>query len=339
MKELKCIYCLKVFRNGGEGDHVIPRGFGLFENDKHFYGICTDCNSVIGKSEQQMIECGPVGDILRKLGPIKSHGKTRIRKPKRAHGADPPFREIEDPFLGKWTPIRNEEDQFEERIRLLDIDGNEHKIKLHPKMTAKSLQKLLSKIEIPDKPLWRFHAHQDNSDHYLSIIKEIYPSAEIKSENILEQGIHLREGYSRYETTDYHYFRGLAKIAFHYYLVNQPFITGDEAEFSMIRDFILNGNEDGYQTIFKTRRLFMVPEYDRSETCIILGFLEEGYGHVTSHITFNPGSLDCLEEHYWLYIGKRHKNNCRLDYKSVHAYVYYPPGHKHAKAGIVKRLA
>jgi hypothetical protein len=338
---MKCIYCPKQVQTGGEGDHVIPRGFGKFENDRHFFRLCRKCNEHIGRSEQQMIECGPVGDMLRKIGPIKSHGKTKLRTPKKAHGADSPYREINDPFLGVIDNISREAtaDRFSERLWVIGSDGKEHGIKLHPKMNSRTLRKRLDEAGVPDKPMMRFHFEEENRAHYLSIVKEIYPTARIDRENKLEPGIHVRLGYTRFSTTDFHYFRGLTKMVFHYYLVNQLLVTGYEEEFSVVRSFIIDGKENDYRAIFDHKKRFIIPIFDRQKACIILGFLEEGNGQITGHVTFNPGRNDCPEEHYWLNLGKWHKVSHALDYRCVHGYVYDSHDQKRKFVGHVEKLA
>jgi len=84
---------------------------------------------------------------------------------------------------------------------------------------------------------------QSTSEFQL-LMKETWPKSEPHNLPDTEAGITQVNGCVTFKVTD-HYFRSLAKIAFHYYLVHsRRGFRGDEQCFSPIRDFIMNGGDD-----------------------------------------------------------------------------------------------
>ena len=76
-----CIYCgIQFDSSKGQGDHVLPVQLGEFRNDKRFRRICPECNSQIGKSEQQFLACGPEAFFRRivkpKIPPKRQRGQS-----------------------------------------------------------------------------------------------------------------------------------------------------------------------------------------------------------------------------------------------------------------------
>jgi HNH endonuclease len=70
MTDDTCIYCQKVVDvRRGQGDHVIPAALGRFEGEFIFRRICRDCNSLIGKCEEQLLRCAPEAFLRRIVQP------------------------------------------------------------------------------------------------------------------------------------------------------------------------------------------------------------------------------------------------------------------------------
>ena len=75
----RCIYCPVMFDpSKGEGDHVVPRGFGDFEGAIIFRGVCPNCNNKISVLEEELLRTAPEA-VLRRLA-----GATQNRRGKPA---------------------------------------------------------------------------------------------------------------------------------------------------------------------------------------------------------------------------------------------------------------
>jgi hypothetical protein len=102
--------------------------------------------------------------------------------------------------------------------------------------------KIHSTISKIDK-LW-LHCDEKYWPEFKQLTKKAWPKTEIQSLPGTEAGITQVKGRTTFKVTD-HYFRSLAKIAFHYYLsYSRRGFRGDEQCFGPIRDFIMNGGDD-----------------------------------------------------------------------------------------------
>ncbi|MHC4698579.1 MAG: hypothetical protein ACYTFA_17750 [Planctomycetota bacterium] len=85
-----------------------------------------------------------------------------------------------------------------------------------------------------DEALW---------EEYTSLVKAAWPNIQLDPQASTAAGVHTVKGRTTCTFTD-HYFRAIAKIAFHYYLSHSKRGTrGDEPQFDPIRRFILEGGD------------------------------------------------------------------------------------------------
>ena len=81
------------------------------------------------------------------------------------------------------------------------------------------------------------------SDSSLSDLKEVFPEFVKHRLPDTEAGVTPIDGRITFKVND-HYFRSVAKIAFHYYLIySHRGYRGNETYFDPIRDFIMNGGD------------------------------------------------------------------------------------------------
>ncbi len=276
---IPCIYCSCPFDpSQGEGDHVIPARLGEFRNGLKFRGLCQRCNNIIGKSEEQLLRCGPERLYRDVVIPAtaRSRGK-RSSWSTGANGMPPPRLFINTPH-GKVMGHIGSDLKHPEIIDQLSIcteDGQEYFIKIFPKMPAEELKRKVRKIVELHGASGRIDVrctcNKEKLDTYQKLINEVFLDSENKSLP-LEPGEHPVEGRIDFKFSD-HYFRALAKIAFHYYLATFKRVNGSEAEFGPIRNFIINGGN--IQEFFVDQKRFVRPRLPP-------GMAPSRWGHILS---------------------------------------------------------
>lgn len=245
----KCIYCgISLDPTKGDGDHIIPVQLGEFRNDVRFRRICPPCNNKIGRSEQQLLQCGPesfLRDIVNPKIPAKrQRGRSQV---KTAMGAPTPESTID---LGDHRElVRRTKDKPTnvmpvDQMVIHDDKNREHFFKLFHGMRPEQLKKQVEKAGITKMEKQWLHCDENRFNEFRSLIQKVWPRAEIQQYlPITERGVHQVNGRIKLTVTD-HYFRSLAKIGFHYYLArSRRGCRGDENCFAPIRDFIMNGGD------------------------------------------------------------------------------------------------
>ena len=244
----KCIYCSSLFDpTRGEGDHILPVQLGEFRNDFRFRKICTSCNNQIGRSEQQFLSCGPESFFRDLVKPKIPKKRQRGCSPVKAcMGAPGPLSTID---CGDYRElVRRSKDNptnvsAVDQIVIHDDQGEEYFIELFTGMSPKDLKERVEKLGISKIEKTWLHCDEKRWSEFQKLVKE-WAKTEIQSLPATEAGIISVKGRITFKVTD-HYFRSLAKIAFHYYLVHsRRGFRGDEDCFGPIRDFIMNGGND-----------------------------------------------------------------------------------------------
>lgn len=241
-----CIYCTKsIDLLRGEGDHVIPAAFGRFQGEFVFRRICRECNRLIGKHEEQLLRCAPEAYVRRIVKPtVKRNnrgtswvGANGMPPPKFTinHGDHHERVEGSTDDSGTVHPI--------DQLVIVDKDKRERHIRLFPDMTARQLR---SRIEAPGvTPSDRSFLHADDavSPKYIALLKEAWPGWSFVEAEAREPGVHRVKGRATF-TFHTDYWRAIAKIGFHYYLLNtRRGVHGNESEFADLRRFIFEGGD------------------------------------------------------------------------------------------------
>lgn len=247
--QANCIYCsTEIDPSRGAGDHVIPAALGRFRDDLRFRRICRDCNAKLGVLEETLLRSAPEALFRRFVqGAIKptdrgKRGSTWVAakggaRPKmtRDHGDHTELMEICPENPENTFPI--------DQLVIRDTEGTEHHLRLFPDMTAESLRRKISDAApAPNSPLY-LHAEEPNHDIYVNLLAELYPDSPYVEGESVEAGVHRVRGLTEFRfSTDF--YRAIAKIAFHYYLVvNRRGLRGDEPDFADIRRFIMEGGD------------------------------------------------------------------------------------------------
>ena len=277
-KPTVCIYCGASTLDRKQGDHVVPARLGKFKNDAmlRFYGLCRRCDSMLGRYDQELISKGPEPFILNMLEPTieRSHRATSRGK----------VVSFEENGVRKKAVIHSGK-EFEatspEQLIYTDSQGNNHPVQLNPNMTSAGLEKSITRlkkslsdgVQLTDK----VHMSVDgpNRDHYLTIMRERRPEMKVGEFSVTPPGT-TNDVEMRHEmllTADY--FRALAKIAFHYYLINSPRgLTGGEKEFRPIREYLKGGGRK--EDFFMSKNPFLLPFNDDTK----LGLTTKNWNHV-----------------------------------------------------------
>jgi hypothetical protein len=241
-----CIYCgATVDLQRGQGDHVVPAALGRFEGEFVFRRICPACNSRIGKCEEQILRCAPEAYVRRMIQPSvkrNSRGTSWVG----ANGMPPPkflidhgdHHELVD---GSTDDPRN---VFPiDQLVIVDQAKGERHVRLFPEMTG---QQLLAKINsLGLTPSNRSYLYADDAacPKYVGLLNEIWPDSPVVQSETREAGMRRIQGTTKF-TFHADYWRALAKIGFHYCLLNtRRGVRGNEPEFADIRRFILEGGD------------------------------------------------------------------------------------------------
>jgi hypothetical protein len=245
----KCVYCGISFNpTKGEGDHILPVQLGEFKNDIRFRRICTSCNNKIGRSEQQFLLCGPESffrDVVKPKVPKKrQRGRSQI---KAAMGAPSP-QSTNDCGDHRELVKRSKDNPTDvfpvDQIVIHDDQGKEYFIELFTGMCPEHLKARIEKCGISKIDKTWLHCDTDRWSEFQQLMEKTWPKAKIQSLPGREVGVTPIEGRITFKVTE-HYFRSLAKIAFHHYLNHsRRGFRGDEQCFGPIRNFIMQGGNN-----------------------------------------------------------------------------------------------
>jgi hypothetical protein len=243
----KCIYCgISFDPTRGEGDHILPVQLGEFRNDSRFRRICTLCNNHIGKSEQQFLSCGPESFFRDVVKPNIPKERQRGHSQVAAMGAPSP-QSTNDCGDHRELVKRSKDNPTDvfpvDQLVIHDDQDNEYFIELFPGMCPEHLSARIEKYGISkiDKIWFNFSAEHESE--FQRLIEKMWPKFKKQKLPDIEAGIKQAKGRITFKVTD-HYFRSLAKIAFHHYLNHsRRGFRGDEPCFGPIRNFIINGGD------------------------------------------------------------------------------------------------
>ena len=260
----KCLYCPEEFDpKKGEGDHVLAaRLFGEFEGDIRFRGVCTGCNNSFGRYEQLIAQSSPIGFYRRVVRPnLGRRSKRGSLVQKGVSGSKPPLFTAE--FDGRTVLVHSDPNDPEnlipvDHLALQDVDGATHFIPLFAGMTAERLREQIARSGAKEMKEASFQCEPSQVDQVKSILAEVYPKAAITEEGQTVAGNYSLRARVKFQFSE-QFFQGIAKIAFHYYLIhNRRGFSGYEDIFAQIRDFILTGG-DPEQFFDNAEHRFAIP--------------------------------------------------------------------------------
>lgn len=133
-----------------------------------------------------------------------------------------------------------------DQLVLYDKDGEAHPIRLDPKMQPDTLRRTVMARGIGEHTRMEVEVDENNVAIYDVLLRKAFPGIRLDWGSTTPAGEHTVQARitCRY---DQRYFRAIAKMAFHYYLVFSRRSKGDEPAFRAIRNFIIDG---GDQSLF-----------------------------------------------------------------------------------------
>ncbi|NQT19261.1 MAG: hypothetical protein HQ592_06120 [Planctomycetes bacterium] len=324
-----CIYC------PSEGpfhkEHVLPANLGGFKNAEPLLNcICQNCNNrTLSSLDSYFVESGPQAMFRcllgikgrAKKGPHSPYeygprGEPAIKLRARPKGAD--FEclycidEIRDgKFVGRML----------RQVVVKDKEGQWHPIYVSERVRhIGSLRGLIeSEVDGPPTDIQAFD-DEDSEGWLFELLKKEYagnftsrqmPAHETENPPIGDMVVGPE------------YFRAIAKIAFHYYLLQDNSVGGDEREFSGIRDFILKG---GDADRFVTSDLPLQKGACFGDPCHLFGAGRNGQS-VGAWVMFSAMPDGDNPQRYYVNIGKDPGHIIRLRSNAwAHRYRYYSAG-------------
>jgi len=261
----ECLYCGNQFDpNRGEGDHIIPAQFGEFRNDVRFRRVCPPCNSRIGQAEQQMVQSSSLGFYRNIIKPQSRRLKKRgIGRPRGAMGAPPPKYMVNTGnhyALVELSADNPREVVLVDYILVRDKEGKEAHIRLYPNIRAKQIESALSKTGLGEMEKCWLSCSEKHETEYANLLRRIWPGLKLEWGEPTLTGVYPSvPGRAEFQM-NMHYFRAIAKIAFHYYLTHtRRGYRGNEDFFADIRHFILHGGDQDLFFNQNKRPRFVIP--------------------------------------------------------------------------------
>ena len=244
----RCIYCPVMFDpSKGEGDHVVPRGFGDFEGAIIFRGVCPSCNNKLSVLEEELLRTAPEA-VLRRLAGVTQNRRGKSIGWQGASGLPAPrfvIRHADHDELIEADPtIPGQAGPVDHLAVVLKDDRNVH-IRLFPSMSADALRRKLEQRGINEADIAHLYWHSDDehTETFKSLLKEMWPDHRHVELPAMPAGLHRVPVRIEFRFTQ-KYYRAIAKIAFHYLLAKtQCGYTGYEGCFEPIRKFIMEGGE------------------------------------------------------------------------------------------------
>lgn len=247
MTNERCIYCCKEFdHTHGQGDHIISGQLGEFRNDLRFRRICPACNSKIGRSEQQFLQCGPEAFFRMVVQPALRRRRQSGRSARGALGMPPPKSVIrlgDHGELVKPVPGDHHAVTHVDHIVIHGKDGSQLEVRLFRGMRPEQLQEKVAAPSITEFNTAWLHCDEATCAEFQALVQAAWPQVRLRELAPTEPGAYKVAGRITFTFSD-HYFRAIAKIAFHYYLVHtRRGLRGDESGFDPIRQFIMDGGD------------------------------------------------------------------------------------------------
>jgi hypothetical protein len=272
------------------GEHYLPRCLGSFRgyellNDR----VCEDCNHSFSPLDEQFCRSGPEAitrDLLgiegrrghKKVSPFQrgSAGAERLTFKGRPIGKNSSTEEVELDVDRKTRAVR--------RLRQIIFSAGERRIAVRINDDMREPEQLLAKMKERGVDL------STPADNETDIVTAVITGA---SENEYEWMMHLLSGLKgnilgdpevrvgqtqetkvtmKASPTE-NYFRGLAKIGFHYFLKYMGGFHGSEDAFDGIRDFITSGKDEDVDRFVLGRTNYLMVD-------IVPGESQVGYRHL-----------------------------------------------------------
>lgn len=256
--EDRCIYCGRTDQLSRHA-HVVPRCMGSFENQPTLKNqVCSSCDTEIGKCEGHLIKCGMEALLRIKVRVAGRSGKDSSSPFQRKHyGHGPAKLLVKFPYVGWMVRVELMEDgqncQLLPQLVLVAQDGTCDQIVLLNPMSVgpDELKKKIARTKGQKwKKAWAVQLSNDEADHIFDLLKQLglYGGEEVLDQIKPFKSTVCVSGVITYGKD---YFRAIAKIAFHYFLLHSKVFDGSEPEFDALRRFVRYGEGDEGRFIVK----------------------------------------------------------------------------------------
>jgi len=249
--ELKCVYCGTKNPRWAKA-HVMPRFMGTFKNQPTLQRrVCTECDRAIGECEAVLAKSTIEAVLLKHIGVVGRHKKRSSSPFRRAHSGLGPIR------------MTAEVPGYEHEVRTEPI-GDAHNVDMLPQMVLIDREGNREEIVIADPDCisfaeWRLFVSklcegkvkdldiiglsEQQSSLVGHVLRKLGRTFDLPGDAVIKpfRGTALVKGSVAY---DERYFRALAKIALHYFLLHSQVFDGREQEFDAIRQFVRYGHDD-----------------------------------------------------------------------------------------------
>jgi len=243
-----CIYCSNAFDpRVGEGDHVLPRGFGSFDGEITFRGTCSSCNNSFSPLEEEILRTAPEA-ILRRYAGAATNRRGEAVGWQAASGIPSPTFVIKhadhDELIDADPSVGGQSYPVDQLVVVLKDGRNVH-VRLFPSMSPDAIRRKLVQQGVADGDISHscWHADEEKAELYAELLKKLWPEHRHEERPATEAGVHRVP--VRIECRfSVNYYRAIMKIAFHYFLANSRCgFTGHEGCFEPIRSFIMAGGQ------------------------------------------------------------------------------------------------
>jgi len=331
----KCLYC---DAKGDTHEHVIPAAFGEFKDAPRLQtAVCAVCNSQrLGLLDEQVARCGPEGFMREFYGVAGRAHHTKVNPFARgsAGGKRLEFSTF-DREVGVEVNLEIRDGVVSQMCELIFVEietGKVHHIPLKESMTAEQLRTEFARRGVAKPFETRLSCHPHERPWVEKLLQEHSPGMTFSEPKLMSQVIETPT--VKFQIGE-RYYRGIAKIGFHYFLTQFPAYSGHELVFSCIRSFIY---EDTKEPIRRVNEIMSMRQHPLLREMLEPGARPDGWrahflaaeiaggiclAHVHMFLTEDsPGQI------YTITLGSDPSNQQTVAY--AHRYRYYPDG-KHGQ--------
>jgi hypothetical protein len=237
----ECLYCPN---EGDSLEHPLPAAFGEFQGAPQLEDrICTPCNTNrLGLLDQQVSRCGPEAVLRRFFG---VQGRSTHDKVNPHYRGSAGGRRLEmtgyDKEMGMEVELECLQGEVRQSRQLVVIDslGKAHHLPIpHDLRDPEVLRSRYLALGVSQPRDVRLICDHQESEWLEPLFKAAFPTVSF-GERALCASNYENGAVVKLQLTD-RYFRGIAKIGFHYFLTQFPTYSGSEPYFANIRSFITN---------------------------------------------------------------------------------------------------
>jgi len=237
----------------------MPRLMGTFKNQPTLQRrVCAECDRAIGECEAVLAKSTIEAVLLKHIGVVGRH-KERSSSPfRRAHSGSGPIRMAAEvpgyEYEVRTEPIGDSQNvDVLPQMVLVDREGNREEIAIaDPNCISLSEWRLfISKLcEGKVKDLDMIGLSEQQSSLVRHVLQKLGCTFDLPGDTTIKpyRGTTLVKGSVVY---DERYFRALAKIGLHYFLLHSRVFDGTKQEFDAIRQFIRYGHDDEASCVVK----------------------------------------------------------------------------------------